>query len=96
REEAFYDPSWAEFSMTFGTSYREARQIPQFSPPQLPTQVQPQFSPPRPQRATPLRSRAARRGPIRRSERIAEINRRRNERSSKTIARQRIAEYFKH
>ncbi|CAG8670800.1 4371_t:CDS:1, partial [Ambispora gerdemannii] len=45
-------------------------------------QVQPQLPPPR-------------REPVQCNERIAEMNRRRNESPSKTIARQRIAEYFK-
>ncbi|CAG8703112.1 8626_t:CDS:2, partial [Ambispora gerdemannii] len=27
RERDFYDSSWAELAVTFGTSYREARQI---------------------------------------------------------------------
>ncbi|CAG8566681.1 3806_t:CDS:2 [Ambispora gerdemannii] len=73
REGAFYDPSWSQLAVAFGTSYREARQIVASSP------FQQQLA--STQRQTLQLSTQSE--PVRRSGRIAEMNKRSNERPSK-------------
>ncbi|CAG8543599.1 10421_t:CDS:2 [Ambispora gerdemannii] len=97
REQNFEE---SKFKEIFYTTLTQAFRIvsPQIPPPQqqpssaAPLQPQPsQVVAPTPRRAAARRSAT----PTRFSQRIANINRRRNERPSKTIARQRISEYYR-